>query len=220
MVLHYLINVFSIMRISIINIIIVFLSLLFPVFSQNWFQSRLIEKQIDMAVEHFNEDRFAIAETIINKLMEKPLGVYEPKLKVMLMKTSYALNKKEDVKMIGRDFLKSFPNNDYVADIYLKFGDVFIDEQNFNSAFRMYIKARTLTTNDEFLYLVDQRLLNTIELNIAPTTISELSIVSTNNAARIICALAKSFNDISSGKPDECASVSYTHLPLQTIYSM
>ena len=31
--------------------------------------------------------------------MEKPLGVYEPKLKVMLMKTSYALNKKEDVKM-------------------------------------------------------------------------------------------------------------------------
>ena len=70
MVLHYLINVFSIMRISIINIIIVFLSLLFPVFSQNWFQSRLIEKQIDMAVEHFNEDRFAIAETIINKLME------------------------------------------------------------------------------------------------------------------------------------------------------
>ena len=205
MVLHYLINVFSIMRISIINIIIVFLSLLFPVFSQNWFQSRLIEKQIDMAVEHFNEDRFAIAETIINKLMEKPLGVYEPKLKVMLMKTSYALNKKEDVKMIGRDFLKSFPDNDYAADIYLKFGDVFIDEQNFNSAFRMYIKARTLTTNDEFLYLVDQRLLNTIELNIAPTTISELSIVSTNNAARIICALAKSFNDISSGNPDECA---------------
>ena len=85
MVLHYLINVFSIMRISIINIIIVFLSLLFPVFSQNWFQSRLIEKQIDMAVEHFNEDRFAVAETIINKLMEKPLGVYEPKLKVMLI---------------------------------------------------------------------------------------------------------------------------------------
>ena len=128
MVLHYLINVFSIMRISIINIIIVFQCLVFPVFSQNWFQSRLIEKQIDMAVEHFNEDRFAIAETIINKLMEKPLGVYEPKLKVMLMKTSYALNKKEDVKKIGRDFLKSFPNSDYAKDVYLKFGDVFIDE--------------------------------------------------------------------------------------------
>ena len=109
----------------------------------------------------------------------------------MLMKTSYALNKKEDVKMIMT--FEVISNNDYVADIYLKFGDVFIDEQNFNSAFRMYIKAHTLTTNDEFLYLVDQRLLNTIELNIAPTTISELSIVSTNNAARIICTLAKSF---------------------------
>ena len=49
--------------------IILFLTLSLPVFSQNWFQSRLIEKQIDMAIEHFNEDRFAIAETIIKKLM-------------------------------------------------------------------------------------------------------------------------------------------------------
>ena len=189
--------------------IILFLTLSLPVFSQNWFQSRLIEKQIDMAIEHFNEDRFAIAETIIKKLMEKPLGVYEPKSRIMLMKTAYALNKKEDVKIIGRDFLESFPKNEFAKDVYLKFGDTFIDEQNFNSAFRMYIKARTLTANEEFLYLVDHRLLNTIQLNIPSTTISELSMISTNSSERIICTLAKSFNDISSGNPDECASSLY-----------
>ena len=189
--------------------IILFLTLSLPVFSQNWFQSRLIEKQIDMAIEHFNEDRFAIAETIIKKLMEKPLGVYEPKSRIMLMKTAYALNKKEDVKIIGRDFLESFPKNEFAKDVYLKFGDTFVDEQNFNSAFRMYIKARTLTANEEFLYLVDHRLLNTIQLNIPSTTISELSMISTNSSERIICTLAKSFNDISSGNPDECASSLY-----------
>ena len=189
--------------------IILFLTLSLPVFSQNWFQSRLIEKQIDMAIEHFNEDRFAIAETIIKKLMEKPLGVYEPKSRIMLMKTAYALNKKEDVKIIGREFLESFPKNEFAKDIYLKFGDTFIDEQNFNSAFRMYIKARTLSANEEFLYLVDHRLLNTIQLNIASNTISELSMISTNSSERIICTLAKSFNDISSGNPDECASSLY-----------
>ena len=189
--------------------IILFLTLSLPVFSQNWFQSRLIEKQIDMAIEHFNEDRFAIAETIIKKLMEKPLGVYEPKSRIMLMKTAYALNKKEDVKIIGRDFLESFPKNEFAKDVYLKFGDTFIDEQNFNSAFRMYIKARTLSANEEFLYLVDHRLLNTIQLNIPSTTISELSMISTNSSERIICTLAKSFNDISSGNPDECASSLY-----------
>ena len=189
--------------------IILFLTLSLPVFSQNWFQSRLIEKQIDMAIEHFNEDRFAIAETIIKKLMEKPLGVYEPKSRIMLMKTAYALNKKEDVKIIGRTFLESFPKNEFAKDVYLKFGDTFIDEQNFNSAFRMYIKARTLSANKEFLYLVDHRLLNTIQLNIASTTISELSMISTNSSERIICTLAKSFNDISSGNPDECASSLY-----------
>ena len=73
----------------------------------------------------------------------------------------------------------------------------------------MYIKARTLSANEEFLYLVDHRLLNTIQLNIASTTISELSMISTNSSERIICTLAKSFNDISSGNPDECASSLY-----------
>ena len=210
MVLHCLINVFSRrMKMGLTRKIILFLTLSLPVFSQNWFQSRLIEKQIDMAIEHFNEDRFAIAETIIKKLMEKPLGVYEPKSRIMLMKTAYALNKKEDVKIIGRTFLESFPKNEFAKDVYLKFGDTFIDEQNFNSAFRMYIKARTLSANKEFLYLVDHRLLNTIQLNIASTTISELSMISTNSSERIICTLAKSFNDISSGNPDECASSLY-----------
>lgn len=185
--------------------IILLLTLSFPVFSQNWFQSRLIEKQIDMAIEHFNKDRFAIAETIIKKLMEKPLGVYEPKSRIMLMKTAYALNKKEEVKIIGRDFLESFPKSEFTKDVYLKFGDTFVDEQNFNSAFRMYIKARTLSANEEYIYLVDHRLLNTIQLNISSTTISELSMISTNSSERIICILAKSFNDISSGNPDECA---------------
>ena len=210
MVLHCIINVFSItMKIGFMKRILLFLTISLPVFSQNWFQSRLIEKQIDMAIEHFNEDRFAIAETIINKLMEKPLGVYEPKSRVMLMKTAYALNKKEDVKIIGREFLEVFPKSEFVKDVYLKFGDTFIDEKNFNSAFRMYIKARTLTADEEFINLVDQRILNTIQLNIFPTTISELSIISTNSNERIICILAKSYNDISSGNPDECASSLY-----------
>jgi len=190
---------------SLIRKIILFLTLSLPVFSQNWFQSRLIEKQLDMAIQHFNEDRFAIAETILNKLMEKPLGVYEPKSRMMLMKAAYALNKKEDIKIIGREFLESFPKNEFVKDIYLKFGDTFIDEQNFNSAFRMYMKARTLSDNEEFLYLVDQRILNTIQFNISSTTISELSMISMNSSERMICTLAKSFNDISSGNPDECA---------------
>ena len=189
--------------------ILLFLTISLPLFGQNWFQSRLIEKQMDMAIDHFNQDRFAISETIINKLMEKPLGLYEPKSRIMLMKTAYALNKKKDVKIIGRDFLAKFPNNELAKDVYLKFGDTFIDEQNFNSAFRMYIKARTLTAGEEFLNLVDQRILNTIQLNILPTTISELSTISTNLNQRIICVLAKAFNDISSGNPDECALFLY-----------
>jgi len=84
MVLHCIINVFSrSMKASYIRIILLFFTLSLPVFGQNWFQSRLIEKQIDMAIDHFNEDRFAISETILNKIMEKPLGAYEPKSRMI-----------------------------------------------------------------------------------------------------------------------------------------
>ena len=71
--------------------IIFFLLFIVHVFSQNWFQSRLIQKQLDMAVEHFNEDRFATTETILSKLLEKPLGVYEATARILLLKTTYAL---------------------------------------------------------------------------------------------------------------------------------
>lgn len=194
---------------------VLILFLIVPVFSQNWFQSRLIQKQLDMAVEHFNEDRFATAETILNKLLEKPLGAYESTAKILLLKTTYALRKTDKTKDMGREFLQAFPTDQYVKDVFLKFGDIFIDEENFGSAFRMYIRARTLANDDEFLTLIDERLIKTIQLNIAPEIISELLMVETVADQRTICTLAKAFNDIASGYPDECALTLYELHPEQ-----
>ena len=170
--------------------IIFFLFFIVPVFSQNWFQSRLIQKQLDMAVDHFNEDRFATTETIISKLLEKPLGAYEATAIILLLKTTYALRKIDKTKEIGREFLQSFPADQHIKDVFLKFGDIFIDEGNYGSAFRMYIRARTLANDDEFLTLIDERILQTIQLNIAPEIITELLMVETVTDQRTICALA------------------------------
>ena len=113
--------------------IIIFLFFIVPVFSQNWFQSRLIQKQLDMAVDHFNEDRFATTETILSKLLEKPLGAYEATARILLLKTTYALKKIDKTKEIGREFLQSFPADQHIKDVFLKFGDIFIDEGNFGA---------------------------------------------------------------------------------------
>ena len=214
-------KVFHILKIDLLpqsrfmrNIVLI-LFLIVPVFSQNWFQSRLIQKQLDMAVEHFNEDRFATAETILNKLLEKPLGAYESTAKILLLKTTYALRKTDKTKDMGREFLQAFPTDQYVKDVFLKFGDIFIDEENFGSAFRMYIRARTLANDDEFLTLIDERLIKTIQLNIAPEIVSELLMVETVADQRTICTLAKAFNDIASGYPDECALTLYELHPEQ-----
>ena len=190
------------------NIIIILL-IAVPAFGQNWFQSRLIQKQLDMAVEHFNKDRFATAETILNNLLEKPLGAYEPTAKILLIKTVYALRKTDRTREMGREFLKEHPTDLYVKDVFLKFGDLFIDEDNFGSAFRMYIRARSLSNDDEFLTLIDNRILKTIQLNIAPEILAELLMVETVADQRTICTLAKAFNDIASGHPDECALTLY-----------
>ena len=195
--------------------IILFLFFIVPVFSQNWFQSRLIQKQLDMAVEHFNEDRFATTETILNKLFEKPLGAYESTAKILLLKTTYALRKIQKTKEIGREFLQTFPTDQSIKDVFLKFGDIFIDEENYGSAFRMYIRARSLANDDEFLALIDERLLQTIQLNIAPEIIAELLMVETSTDQRTICTLANAFNDIASGYPDKCALTLYSLHPEQ-----
>ena len=195
--------------------IILLLFFIVPVFSQNWFQSRLIQKQLDMAVEHFNEDRFATTETILNKLFEKPLGAYESTAKILLLKTTYALRKIQKTKEIGREFLQTFPTDQSIKDVFLKFGDIFIDEENYGSAFRMYIRARSLANDDEFLALIDERLLQTIQLNIAPEIIAELLMVETSTDQRTICTLANAFNDIASGYPDKCALTLYSLHPEQ-----
>jgi len=194
---------------------IFFLFFIVPVFSQNWFQSRLIQKQLDMAVEHFNEDRFATTETILNKLFEKPLGAYESTAKILLLKTTYALRKIQKTKEIGREILQTFPTDQSIKDVFLKFGDIFIDEENYGSAFRMYIRARSLANDDEFLALIDERLLQTIQLNIAPEIIAELLMVETSTDQRTICTLANAFNDIASGYPDKCALTLYSLHPEQ-----
>ena len=175
--------------------IIILLFFIVPVFSQNWFQSRLIQKQLDMAVEHFNEDRFATTETILNKLLEKPLDAYESTAKILLLKTTYALRKTQKTKEIGSEFLQTFPTDQYIKDVFLKFVDILIDAENFGSAFRMYIRARYLANDAEFLALLDERLLQTIQLNIAPDIIAELLMVETGTDKHTNCILANAITD-------------------------
>ena len=116
-IFHFL-KIDLILQSRLIRNIILLLFIIVPVFSQNWFQSRLIQKQLDMAVEHFNKERFATAETILNKLLEKPLGAYEPIAKILLIKTVYALRKTDMTKEMGREFLKEHPTDLYVKDVF------------------------------------------------------------------------------------------------------
>ena len=84
----------------------------FPLFlfcqiiGQNWFQSQLIERQFNQAVEHYNEGRYATSESILKKILAGESGVYEESSLVLLIKSQIGLNRNQLAKESSRFFLE------------------------------------------------------------------------------------------------------------------
>jgi len=173
--------------------------------NQNWFKTRKVKDQFEKAVMHYNEGRYAVAETILNKLLDNDPGEYATASSMLLMKTTAHLGRYNEAKAVGRAFLESYPASKYTAEIYLTFGDIFIEEGLYVSAYRMYLRARGISSDEKFIKKVDQRIIKTLTLNIPPGVIEELLALEYNGHNRSILILTKAYAEIYEGKPDECA---------------
>jgi tetratricopeptide (TPR) repeat protein len=177
-----------------------------PVLSgQNWFLFSKVEKQFNQAVEHYNQGHYAIAESILKKMMKKDTGEYEEASWLLLMKTNIAMDRIGEAQKIGRQFLHTYPTSVYTKDIFFSFGDIFINQGQFESAYRMFLRARKLPGNRKFLERVDDRLLNVIQLSLSTRLFDELLSIETDPQAMAIHRLAKAYSLLNDGLPDECA---------------
>jgi len=173
--------------------------------NQNWFKTRMVKDQFEKAVMHYNEGRYAVAETILNKLLSNNPGKYTTASTMLLMKTTAHLGRYDEAKAVGREFLESYPSSRYTAEIYQTFGDIFIEEGLYESAYRMYLRARGMSADEGFIQKVDKRIKKTLTLNIPPNVIEELISLEPDIYSRSILILTKAYEEIYEGKPDECA---------------
>ena len=177
-----------------------------PLFAhQSWFENRSVKQQLKKAVAHYNEGRFATAKTILNKTLKQQGDNYKSVAWYLLMKANYGLNKMEESRGMARNILQSDPQSTYVKHVFSCLGDMFVDEGKYSAALRMYLRARALQSDELFLEKIDQRIMNTLKVNISLPRVDEMLSVEFDLQNRSILLLTKAYGAIYAGQPDEGA---------------
>ena len=171
--------------------------------NQSWFKNRSIKEQLKKAVVHYNEGRFATTETILKKILKQEHDNYQSVTWYLMMKADYGLNKIEEARGIARNVLQSYPKSAYVKDVFSCLGDMFVDEGKYSAALRMYLRARSLQSDELFLEKIDQRIMNTLKVNISLPGVDEMLSVEFDLKNRSILLLSKAYGAIFSGQPDD-----------------
>ena len=121
---------------------ILFLLLCFPCIGQNWFQSQLIDRQFNKAVEQYNEGRFATSESILIKILDGESGIYKESSLLLLIKSQMGLNRVESAKETSRLFFTQSPESPLIIILMQFLGDLFVTEGIYPSAYLFYYRAQ------------------------------------------------------------------------------
>ena len=113
---------------KIINIILVLVFLANPVLGQfAMFGSRTNQEKFDRGVTSFNDGRYASAAGIFRKLVQSEPDELVTASAMMLMKSEYHAGNIANAKLVGGDFINRYPQSSYLKDVYLCFGDMFVN---------------------------------------------------------------------------------------------
>ena len=186
------------------------LSLIFMfslIFSQGWIQSQVIERKFNQAVKNYNEGKYATTSTILKRLLaDNPLSFEEPSL-LLLLKSQVALNQTEQAKETARVFFAKFPKTIYLVNIMETLGDLYVNESAFESAYRMYHRSRSLSSNFKTTNKIDSKLLKLIKVLLPSSILNEMLILESKKESINIHLLAKANSDMLNGLPDEAAII-------------
>jgi len=172
---------------------------------QTWFAEQMTSRQMDHAVSQYNKGRYAVCEAAVNKILNNSPGEMESAARMLLVKTLVAQDRQDDAKEAGRQFLSEFPTSDYLSDVYWAFGDLFINERSFDSAFRYYILARNHANSGNSIHELDIRILKTIQLNPRLDVINELLSTQSDIQTRTFLFLSKAAAELRLARPDDAA---------------
>lgn len=173
-------------------------------YSQDWYQQRLVQGQFEKALIYYDEGNFKTANKILRKILNKQTGEYAIAAHLLQMKTTFALGEINESKTIGKTLLVKFGQHQFIPETYMVLGDIYVSEGDFNTAFRMYLRAREYKVDELFLQKLDDRINKLIQLNLSLSVLKELAIVHPGENETII-QLAEAFALLSAGEGDDVA---------------
>ena len=84
-------------------------------------------------------------------------------------------------------------------------GDLFVNNSNYESAYRMYVRSKNLSNESSYKAKINSKLLMLIKINLSSNFIDELLIMETDPSSTNIHFLAIAYSQIMNGIPDNAA---------------
>ena len=172
---------------------------------QNWVQNQRTEKLFKEAVSTYNSGRYATTETILNKIIDLNYQSFNEKSLLLLLKSQVALNKSDVAKQTAKTFFSKYPRSPFLKYAMESIGDLFVNNSNYESAYKMYVRSKNLSNNNTYKIKINSKLLKLIKINLSIKFIDELLIMETDLSSTNIHYLAIAFSQIMNGTPDSAA---------------
>ena len=172
---------------------------------QNWMKDQMADRQINQAISNYNNGRFAIAQSILKKvLLEENTYHQEPAL-ALLIKSQIALSQSDEAKENSKVFFTKFPMSQYQKNVMESLGDLYVNEANYDSAYRMYFRAKRLNNNKKYNSKINKKLSKLIQVNIPSSSLNELIILELDEESKNIHLLAKANTELLNGNPNKAS---------------
>ena len=176
------------------------------VFSQSWVKDQLNDRQINQAINSYNSGRFTATQSILNKILQERENLNREPAMALLIKLQIALNQTELVKESSKKFFSEFPMSLYQKNVMESLGDFYVNQANYTSAYRMYIRSKKLNQKkNNYNDRINKKLLKLIQVRIPVPTLSELIILELDEESKNIHNLAKANTELLNGQPSEAA---------------
>lgn len=186
-------------------------------YSQNWIQNQRTEKQFKEAVSNYNSGRYATSVIILNKIIDSGFESFHEQTLLLLLKSQVASNKSEEAKKTAKIFFSDYPSSPFLEYAMDSIGDLFVNNANYESAYRMFVRSKELSNGSQRKVEIDKKLLRLIKISLSTKFIDELLIMETNLSSVSIHYLAIAYSQIVNGTPDTAAltlaKIDPSHLP-------
>ena len=184
---------------------IIFLSSISILIGQSWMQKQKFDRKFNQAVSNYDDGKFLNSKILLQEILSENPGIYKEPSLLLLIKTQIGLNKFEEARKSAKQFLSDFPESNYISNVMDSLGDLYVNEANYSSAYRLYHRALDLSKSNTLDEKIHKKLYKLVQYELPVSLIEELMIISKHVESQNIHLVAVANIAILNGRPDDAA---------------